>query len=195
MRCYKLRLNLDFLMGSSLAFLQSHETPGYPNMGVIELWNLLDSVSQHTLHRILCLRLCISEEWRNSVFTMGSKPFFWVDFDSYAFGLGSHFLIFWSEIELIIRNYYVDNQVCIKFGVISYKLDCPGAKALTKYEQPKMKRDARQKCSLSLFSVLRLVCISLNRWMTANSTAITKIFLTPLGHLARGICVYCLDTA
>ena len=73
MRCYKLRLNLDFLMGSSLAFLQSHETPGYPNMGVIELWNLLDSVSQHTLHRILCLRLCISEEWRNSIFTMGSN--------------------------------------------------------------------------------------------------------------------------
>ena len=36
-----LRLNLDFLMGSSFAFLQSHETPGYPNMGVIELWNLL----------------------------------------------------------------------------------------------------------------------------------------------------------
>ena len=96
MRCYKLRLNLDFLMGSSLAFLQSHETPGYPNMGVIELWNLLDSVFQHTLHRILCLRLCISEEWRNSVFTMGSKPFF--ELTLIHWGV-SHFLIFLSEIE------------------------------------------------------------------------------------------------
>ena len=130
MRCYKLRLNLDFLMGSSLAFLQSHETPGYPNMGVIELWNLLDSVSQHTLHRILCLRLCISEEWRNSVFTMGSSPFFW---GLFWLILRWHFLIFWSEIVLIIRNYYVDNQICIKFVDISYNLDRPGAKTLSLY--------------------------------------------------------------
>lgn len=100
MRCYKLRLNLDFLMGSSLAFLQSHETPGYPNMGVIELWNLLDSVSQHTLHRILCLRLCISEEWRNSVFTMGSNPFFFeFCFDSYAYKVTFSNLLILDIIE------------------------------------------------------------------------------------------------